>query len=629
MSVSTKLFINNSNNSNSNKNNSNNININQYENINNNEYNKISKKMIKSNIIIKSSNIAINSSNKKIYELLQLYNYNNNINKIIKLLSNENKKSINNLFKKNEILRIIKLLKVIKKLKNNKPQNKEFINKNQIDKIENLNEQNKLQIIKLLKKNKLYKKNITNRFTMLFSKENILDKLSKENKKLINKLLNIAKKVKENKIAELEKMNKLRGFNKNNNVNNIRQTLSNGNRVNIRKIIRMVDTVHKYFNSLDPSIVDIFKPVFDKLFIQNIKLKDIKSRKLFNGNYIFELNPEIYDSNINGNIKINSVKNLGKGSFSTVYTNISVIGNKNTQKLNSIILKIIDDKSKEKKEFKSLIFNICLLALLYFQNSNGIKYFCDLYEFGKVKEINNCFYAIMENGGFELQNIFYSRILKKENTLNSLNIVLYVIKECAKAIQVLHNINIIHCDIKLQNFLYLIKYSEYYIKIIDFGFCTKNGTVVKSIFGTPDYIPSDFYYSIQTGNKYIITIKNDIYSLGIMFIILLSNIFNKKYYVPIVNKDLFNNIINKKNLDNIDNIISKNIKTNIGYIIEDLKDIFQSKNDSNGKKKYFFERLNTILTKITYLEGNYDNLLRFIDDIDNLIELLKKINIII
>ena len=43
------------------------------------------------------------------------------------------------------------------------------------------------------------------------------------------------------------------------------------------------------------------------------------------------------------------------------------------------------------------------------------------------------------------------------------------------------------------------------------------------------------------------------------------------------------------------------------------------------KKKDFIQKLNTILRKITYLEGNYNNLQEFIDDIDNLIRLLNEI----
>ena len=610
-SITSNLFINNNNNNNnSNNNNNNTININQYENINNNEYNEISKKMNKSTITIKPSN-------KKIYELLQLYNYNNNnINKTIESLSNENKLKINNLSKKNNILNIIKLLKIIKFLKKDKPSNKEFINKTQIDKIKNLNEKNKLKIIKLLKKDKLYKKNIKNRFTMFFNKENILNELSSNNRKLINELLKIGKKVKINKLeklAYLEKMNKSRGFNQNNNINNIRQTLSNKNKVNISKITRMVNGVYKYLDFLQPDIKKIFKTKFEKLIRTNIKHIPNKSRKLEYESKKFILIPSIYDSSIPGNFKVNNKSLIGEGAFGKVYKNIHLI-NKNKERKLTYVFKIIKDKSSN-TEFKSLIFNICLLAFLYFQNNFEIKYFCDLYEFGEIKNKGNSFYAIMENGGNELYDY---KIPIDIHIITKLSNILIIIKECAKAIYVLHKIGIIHCDIKLENFLFKEQNGNYNIKIIDFGFCRKNGTVVDDLFGTQYYIPYDFFYSTQKDLEYKITVKNDIYALGIMFIELLFEIINMSAKNT-VNNNLKQKIYNSNanTLNTLKNTINNIIDSNIKFIILNLnKDIY----DINKK---FIERLNIILRKITYLESNYNDLLRFIDDIDNLLKLLK------
>ena len=528
-------------------------------------------------------------------------------------------------------------------------------------KIENIDfsNENKKKIINLLKKNE----------SNVFTNENVnnlIKLVSNENKIKIKNLLNKANKLKYNNLSEnnkkiideLLKIKKIfenfksRGFYDNNQNNTRESILSNNNRVNISKIIRMVDAVHKYVNVLDPNIVDIFKPVFDELFRQNIKPTDTKPRKLFFNKDIFELNPEIYDSKINGNIKINSIKNLGKGAFSTVYTNISVIKNKNIKKLNSTILKIIDDKSREKIEFKSLIFNICLLALLYFQNSNGIKYFCDLYEFGKVKRVNNSFYAIMENGGGELSNFkindyrYKTEDIPYGTILDRLNILLHIIKECSKAIQVLHNIDMVHCDIKLENFLYLIKDGYYDIKIIDFGFIKKNGAIANGLFGTPNYITYDFYNSIYgNGNKkYKITIKNDIYALGIIFLYLLYIILNYGDYstisqnyggFAIVTQNMYTRLKSGQYqgyATEFVSLIKKNLERNIIFIFNTLTTIFESLKDTIfmrkeiiQKKKDFIQKLNTILRKITYLEGNYNNLQEFIDDIDNLIRLLNEI----
>lgn len=531
--------------------------------------------------------------------------------------------------------------------------NNEII-KNNNEIIKNNNKGNLNKIFKLSKNNKEYINHIYSKNGKI-TKYNIeyinyikskIKNLNKDDKNKINiiktKINKQIEKERENKIEIVKKMNISRGFiNKNNSVNNIRQRLSNSNRVNISKITRMINTIHKYFNVLDPSIEDIFKPVFDEFFRQNIKINQTKTRVLNIGNKQFELIPEFYNNRMNGNLQINKF-NKSSGAYSNVYTNISLIKNSNKKKLNSTILKLIKDKSKEHQEFNSLIFNMCLLALLYFQNNNNkIKYFCDLYEFGKIKKINNFYYAIMENGGYELLNLDfndkYNNILfhsiPYKIILNRLNIVLYIIKECAKAIQVLHNIYIIHCDIKPENFLYSIKDGKYYIKIIDFGFSKKNITYVNDLFGTYNYIPYDFYYTIINGLQYIITFKNDIYALGIILLILLLKALNTKNSRPIVNFTMQEKI-KKGNINDLEQNMNQNIEYNIKVIISNLENIFDSLKDVMfgfmrkniiKKKKDFIQNLNTILRKITYLDGNYNNLQEFINDIDDLIELLKKI----
>jgi hypothetical protein len=638
MSNSNNLFVNNNNNNNNNNNsnsnsnsNKGNKNTNKYTIINNNEYNTIAKKMSKVEnsyyIGETGKKNIIKQLNEKIYELLKLYNYNNNnINKTIKSLSNENKLKINNLSTKNNILKVIQLLKIIKILKKDKPRNKEFINKNQINKIQNLNQKNKLKIIKILKGNNLYKKNLKNKVTMFFNKGNILNELSSNNKKLINELLKIAKKVKKNKlekIANVKKMNKLREFNDNNNINSIRQKLSNKNKVNISKISKMVNGVYKYLDFLQPDIKEIFKTKFKGLIINNIEHIPNKYRKFEYQSEIFNLEALIYDSSIPGNFKINKNSEIGKGGYAKVYKNIHLI-NKNNTKILPYVFKIIQDKPTH-IELKSLFFNICFLALLYLKNNIGIKYFCDLYEFGEIiefrdlnksgKKVNkyNSFYAIMENGGKELYKYVMSPnmifITKLRNTL-------IIIKECAEAIQVLHHNDMIHCDIKLENFLIKETYRNCNIKIIDFGFSRKNETFVRDLFGTYAYIPSDFFYAIYNKLNYKITVKNDIYALGIMFIELLFKIF---YEMPTstFNSDLKKKINHNSNtLKDLNIIINKIINTNIEDIIDKLKISLKNNN-------IFIERLETILRKITYLVGCYTNLSEFITEIDELLELLK------
>ena len=238
----------------------------------------------------------------------------------------------------------------------------------------------------------------------------------------------------------------------------------------------MVSVVHKYYNSLDSNINEIFQNKFEPFFRQNIKndiskklskkkgVLDIilrrnhkNKREIIINDKKYNFIMEIYDTSITGNIKINyRINRIGKGGFGSVFkTNIV---SSNTKKLSNV-LKIISVNKNNEGEFKSLIFNICLLAYLYITDNNGIKYFCDLYEFGELKKsfyqfTNNGknFYALMENGGNELAKITFTQ--NQDGINYKLKEVLSIIKECANAILVLHDIGILHCDIKLQNFLY-------------------------------------------------------------------------------------------------------------------------------------------------------------------------------
>jgi hypothetical protein len=514
--------------------------------------------------------------------------------------------------------------------------------------------ENKDKIFKILKINKsnLFTKQNINTLIKMVSNKNkpkmkILLKnieqiknngLNKKNKNIINELLKIKELIireKEKHIQLVKNLNKNRGFNINkNSVNIIREPLTINNRVNISKITRMVDIVQIYFNILEPNIQEIFKTLFrqnikNKISEKesNINLESTKIRKLlFNKGEIrkkFDLIPSIYDSSIPGIFKLNDKSLIGKGGYGKVYKNIVLINKNNKTKRKNLtyIFKIINDNEND-SEFKSLVFNICLLASLYLTNNDGIKYFCDLYEFGKIKSSgNHTYYAIMENGGIEL----YKYSIIEKPLKNKLYDVLSIIKQCAEATLVLHKFGIIHCDIKPENFLVKEENGENHIKIIDFGYVKKNGTLVDDWFGTQYFSPPDFFYSIQKDLKYEITVKNDIYGLGIMFIELLSKILNLEDNYTINNK-LFTKIKKKINLNNLKITVETIIEKNIKQFIEKLNDYYSYYGLNENMEEIihsFCEEIIKILKKITYLEGNYNDLSAFINDIDNLLDILK------
>jgi serine/threonine protein kinase len=408
---------------------------------------------------------------------------------------------------------------------------------------------------------------------------------------------------------------------------------------NMNKLSRMKEVVHKYYDILDIDIKEVFEEVFQEvfqeIFSENIKNKlpiqtkverklSIKDKNTTNIK-IYTLVPEIYYKEINGNLIIEDTTEIFIGSFGTVYKSIFLTTNNiSTTKLSSTILKIIEEKNSNNPEFKSLIFNICLLSYLYLQNNDGIKYFCDLYEFGKIKDSNNKFYAIMEDCGYDL--FFYFNKIRNINFINSsyndkLFIILYIIRECAKALKVLHDINIAHNDVKPDNFLIKKDNGNYYIKIIDFGFARKFGSIIDFSkgnvnFSTKGFIPYNFYYNTYYKKEYRVDKKCDIYGLGISFLELLCNISNcDKSIIDLKISVIIKSSINHKIQTIIDNIISylkRNIKINKTTGINKNTDI-----------KQFIMMLENTLKTITYLSGYYKDLSEFISDMDILIGLLK------
>jgi hypothetical protein len=532
--------------------------------------------------------------------------------------SPENKKKIINLLKKNESNAFSKdninsLIKMVSD--KNKGRIKALLNKAEILKYNVLNQENKKIIDQLLKMNKILKMN----------KKSLIKMVSDENKGKIQALLNKANKLKYNNLSEnnkkiidellemnkILKMNKSRGFYINN-LNNIRESIySNNNRVNISNISILINVAHKYIYGLeDESIKEIFSNLFEELFKEEYHRNNIfnklkqnsKERILTIGEKSLILIPEIYYKSIGGNIAIPSNETNLKGSFASVY--------KFSFKFTQYIFKKIKDE--DGIEFQSLIFNMCLLAFLYSKDYNSLKYFCNIYEFGKIKDLDNECYAIMEYGGIELEKYNFPEI----NIKKKLYIVLTIIKECAKAIKALHNISIIHRDIKPQNFLIIEKDGEYHIKIIDFGFCIVDGTFVNSYSGSLFYSPYDYIdatYRNDTNKRpiiyYKITKKIDIFALGIIFFFLL---------IKILITTISSNI-----LEEINDILNNN---NIIKLINILKSKLNIRLSSLFKKNEFFDKLHYILNKIIYrgYDTPYTNLSKFISDIDSLQSMLEK-----
>jgi eukaryotic-like serine/threonine-protein kinase len=77
--------------------------------------------------------------------------------------------------------------------------------------------------------------------------------------------------------------------------------------------------------------------------------------------------------------------------------------------------------------------------------------------------------------------------------------------DTAKALDALHSLGYIHCDLKPNN---ILLGDHYTVKVIDLGQAAKQGTVKKRIQGTPDFI------SPEQVNVGPVTVRTDIFNLG-------------------------------------------------------------------------------------------------------------------
>jgi calcium-dependent protein kinase len=103
------------------------------------------------------------------------------------------------------------------------------------------------------------------------------------------------------------------------------------------------------------------------------------------------------------------------------------------------------------------------------------------------------------------------------------------------AVRYLHEKNIIHKDLKLENFLITHVEGEMIIKLIDFGMSKKVNShheIIREASGSPYYVAPEIFTE-----KY--NIKVDIWALGVMLYIM---IVGKYPFTGSTNKELFKKI---------------------------------------------------------------------------------------
>ena len=248
----------------------------------------------------------------------------------------------------------------------------------------------------------------------------------------------------------------------------------------------------------------------------------------------------------------------------------------------------------------------CLIhKLLIEKYGDNNDYILKIYEFG-ILSPEKRIYSILERCDGDLFNYIYSINKSVESFID-------IIYKMTKSISYLHENNLVHLDIKLENFLYKINNKEVDVKITDFGTTEFEGVVLNMIRGTETTIAPEFLNAIyiNKNRQYIVNKKADIFSLGVCFLYFFMWIFENiflDFYAP-----LYNGNLNKSTFLNYrQNYYRKSLYENdMISIVKILKKL----NINNEVKKIIY----TILQKsLAPVEQRYNNINKLLEDINSL-----------
>ena len=368
------------------------------------------------------------------------------------------------------------------------------------------------------------------------------------------------------------------------NINNIHfkniiltsNNLLNNNALNLDNIEELLLLINKCKNKLNESNNDLERllkncdsSIYDYIFFLNNNNNQYVSKEVII-NFISKLD-----------YSIKSFKNIDTLNLKRGF--IFGLTNKKDQK--DYLLKYQPNKSVMELIINSYLkehkFSNFLIPLNFFINSD------------------NSYFYIIEKYRTDLYKYF--NLLEYVNKFLTFNEIIYITKFIIESIDILHKNNIIHSDLKLEN---IILNHDLYgsitdLKIIDFDVALFNSI-------PPQLLPVPEKYQKVFNNKKIrgtriymlkselMSFKNDIYSLGVVSLILLYK--NTKLILTLIKKSFSNdNIKNKKIIIKYQSLIKK---------MTHLRDVIEE--DDNKIK--MLNLISNILTK--------DNNIKFFDDIN-------------
>ena len=315
-----------------------------------------------------------------------------------------------------------------------------------------------------------------------------------------------------------------------------------------------------------------FKTYYTKLY--NFKIIDIKDFIYYSINFQktkkynkYKMINEILQLNINEHMMV--IKELGKGSFGTVFS----IMNKSNNKKYALKITFFNNKNLKKSK---LAHRLLYLEYKHYDKLWNIK---NKYISKMVLPINMIYKSEQDNYSYLLLEFFNNTLTDKimvgafDNNKH-LNKIKYIIIKLIKIINILHNNNLIYNDIKPDNIMFDDKNN---IKLIDFGLCTRyltsntNNTNLKSsskshIEKKHIGIHGNVRFSSIDGQKGFTTSRiSDMESIGYLFIFLYDYNFN----IFVNNKQSEDVLFKKQNMINSNEF--KSLPLCIQYYFHELK----------------------------------------------------------
>ena len=324
--------------------------------------------------------------------------------------------------------------------------------------------------------------------------------------------------------------------------------LLNNNDLNLDNIEELLLLINKCKNKLNESNNDLEKllkncdsSIYDYIFFLNNDNNQYVSKEVII-NFISKLD-----------YSIKSFKNIDTLNLKRGF--IFGLTNKKDQK--DYLLKYQPNKSVMELIINSYLkehkFSNFLTPLNFFINSD------------------NSYFYIIEKYRTDLYKYF--NLLEYVNKFLTFNEIIYITKFIMESIDILHKNNIIHSDLKLENIIlnHDLSGSITDLKIIDFDVALFNSI-------PPQLLPVPEKYQKVFNNKKIrgtriymlkselMSFKNDIYSLGVVSLVLLYK--NTKLILTLIKKSFSNdNIKNKKIIIKYQSLIKK--MTHLRDVIEE------------------------------------------------------------